>query len=55
MIYITFNRKPFPCMSVKLNILPPVNVFNILRVICADCGFFVFAATAADVSGVAIF
>ena len=32
MIYITFNLNPLPCMSVRLNILPPVNDFNILFV-----------------------
>ena len=39
----------------RLNILPPDNDFNIIFVIWADWGFFVFAATAADISGVAIF
>ena len=42
-------------MSVKLKVLPPVNDINILPVIWADCGFFVFAAIAADISGVAFF
>ena len=32
MIYITFNRKPFPCMYVSESILPPLNDFNILLV-----------------------
>ena len=42
-------------MSVRLKILPPVNDFKILFETWADWGFFVFAATAADISGVAIF
>ena len=42
-------------MSVKLKIFPPVNDVKILFVIWADWGFFVFAATAADISGVAVF
>ena len=55
MSYITFNLKPRPCISVKLKILPPVNDFKILFVIWADWGLFVFAATAAEINGVAIF
>ena len=42
-------------MSVRVNILPPVTDFKILFVTWSDWGFFVFAATAADISGVAIF
>ena len=55
MTFITFNLNSLPCMSVKLNILPPVNVFNWLLVIWDDWGFFVFAATPAEIIGVAIF
>ena len=36
MFYITFNLKPRPCISAELNILPPVNDFNMLFVIRAD-------------------
>ena len=32
MIYITFNRNPFPWMSVSDKILPPDMLFNILVV-----------------------
>ena len=42
-------------MSDSYNISPLVIEFKILFVICADCGFFVFAAIAADISGFAIF
>ena len=52
---ITFNHNPWPCMSVRLKILPPVNVFNLLLVIRAGWGFFVFIATPAEIIGVAIF
>ena len=44
-----------PWRSVKLNILPPVRDFKILFVTWDDWGFFVFAATAVHISGVAIF
>ena len=55
MVYITFKRSPFPCMSVSDSILPPVNDFIILLVIWAYFGFFVFAVTPAEIIGVAIF
>ena len=55
MNYITSNLNPRPRMSVKLKNSPPVNDFKRLFVTWADCGFFVFAATAADIKGVAIF
>ena len=55
MIYITFNLNPRPCISVRLNIFPPVNDFIILLVISADWEFFLFAATPAEIIGVAVF
>ena len=53
--YITFNRKPLPCISVKLEILPPDIDFKILAVACPTFGFFVFAETAIPIYGLAIF
>ena len=32
MIYINFNRKLLPCISVNDKIFPPVNDFNMLLV-----------------------
>ena len=55
MIYITFSLNPRPCISVSDEILPPVIDFKILFVTWADWGFFVFAATVANISGVTNF
>ena len=53
MIYITFNINPRPCISVKLNILPPSMLFKILVVAAATFGVFVLAATAIPINGAA--
>ena len=50
MIYVTFKRSPFPCMSVRLNILPPDILFNILVVAAPTLGFLVFAETAIPIN-----
>ena len=55
MIYITFNRNPLPCISVKLKILPPDIDFNIFVVACPILGFLVFAPTAIPMNGLATF
>ena len=55
MIYITFKRRPLPCISVKLKILPPEIDFSILVVAAPIFGFFVFAETAIPIYGLAIF
>ena len=55
MIHITSNLKPFQYMSGRLRILPPVNGFEIFEVILAVCGFLIFAATPAEMIGLAIF
>ena len=49
--YITFNLNPFPLMSVKLNILPPLIFFKILVVAAAIFGFLVLAPTAIPING----
>ena len=53
MIYITFNLKPRPCISVRLRILPPLKLFNILVVAAATFGFLVLAPTAIPINGAA--
>ena len=53
MIYMTFNLKPRPYMSVRLNILPPEIDFKILVVACPTFGFFVLALTAIPINGAA--
>ena len=55
MIYLTRRRKPIPCVSTGDKILRPVNDFKKILVIWADWGLFVFAATPAEVIGVAVF
>ena len=55
MIYITFNLKTRPCMSVKLKVLPPVNDFKILVVAAPICLFLLFAPTAIPITGVSVF
>ena len=51
--YITFKRSPFPCISVKLKILPLEIDFNILVVACPTLGFLVLALTAIPINGAA--
>ena len=53
MIYITFDRKHCPCMSVKTKILPPDILFHILVFACPIFGFLVLAHTAIPVNGAA--
>ena len=53
MNYITFNRKPLPCMSVSDNILPPEILLSILVVACPTLGFLVLALTAIPINGAA--
>ena len=53
MIYLTFNLNPCPCMLVKLNILLPLMLFNILMVACPTLGFVVLALTAIRINGTA--
>ena len=53
--HITFNLNPLPCMSVRLNILPPVNDFNILVVATPTFAFLLFAPTAIPITGASVF
>ena len=53
--YITFNHKPRPCISLRLNIFPPVNDFNILVVAAPTCLFLLFAPTAIPITGASVF
>ena len=53
--YITFNRKPLPCISVSDKILRPLIDFEILAVACPILGFLVLAETARPIYGLAIF
>ena len=55
MIYITFNHSPLPCMSVRLNILPPEIDFKIFVVAAATFGFYVLAPTAIAITGASVF
>ena len=52
--YNTFIPNPWPCKSVRLNILPPDIDFNIFAVACPTFGFFVSAETAIPIYGLAI-
>ena len=54
MIYITFNSKPFPCISVELNTLPPDILFKISLVALPIGVFFDLAETAIPIFGLAI-
>ena len=54
MFYITRNLNPFPCMSVKLNFLPPVNDFKILVVAAPTLAFLHFAPTAIPITGASV-
>ena len=51
MIYITFKRRPFPCMSVKLRILPTDILFKLIVVACPSLGFLVLALIAIPING----
>ena len=51
MIYKTFKRRPYPCISVKLKILPHDILFKILVVACPTFGFLVLGLTAIPISG----
>ena len=53
MNYITFNLKPLPWMSVKLNVLLQDILFDILVVACPTLGFLVSALTAMPINGAA--
>ena len=53
MNYITFNLKPLPCMSFKLNILQQDILFNILVVASPTLGFLVLALRAMPINGAA--
>ena len=53
MIYITFIRKPFPCISVQLKILPPLIDFILLVVAAPTLGFLVLAITSIPINGAA--
>ena len=55
MIYITFNLNPLPRMSVRLNILPPVNDFNLLVAAASTLAFLLFAPTAIPITGASVF
>ena len=55
MIYITRNLNPFPCMSVKLNILPPLMLFKLFVVAAPTLAFLRFAPTAIPITGASVF
>ena len=48
---MTFNLSPWPCISIKLKILPPEIDFNILVFACPTFGSLVFAETAIPING----
>ena len=56
MLHITRNLKPLPeCMSVKLEILPPLMLFNIVVVAAPTLAFLLFAPTDIPITGASVF